>query len=244
MQVKKGSYLMGILGAFLGSLIACIPFIIVFKLGYIVFWLAFLFVVLAAKGYDMLGGRVNYFRILAVGFFSINALILSVFAVDIYDLAQVSMQTNEFTFTEIPEVILYVMATNSEYRNSVIFNLGISLLVVVIANIYSIVETVKLVQAYKNMSAHNQATAENYEVYDYQNPASQSFAQPYPNGNQNSFAGQSYPNNANYSNNPNNTYNAAPVNNAEQAGWTSQEESYSAPEETTWREAEEKRPEE
>ncbi len=165
MKQKKGSYLLGILGAFLGMLLAMVPFVIVYFLGYIIFWLSFLFVVLTAAGYDKLNGRQGWGKIPVVLLFSTLGLVLGIFSEDIWFLA--TEYVNDYyglKYWEIPAVIWDILKEDAEYRRGRLVDLALSFGVMMIGMVSMIVHMVRGIKAAKNLEVHNQYAG--YQGYD------------------------------------------------------------------------------
>lgn len=144
MDQKNGSYLLGTVGAFIGMLLAMVPFVIVYHLGYIVFWLGFLFIVLTSKGYDLAGGRQNGFKLLVVFLFSLLGIGLSVFVEDIWYLA--TEYVNEeygLTYGAIPQVIWDTLQSDAEYRLGRLRDVGLCFFVMLLFFIGQIVRARK-----------------------------------------------------------------------------------------------------
>lgn len=177
MTTKKGSYLLGIIGAILGMIVAMIPYIFVYYLGYIVFWLGFLFIILTTKGYFMLNGRRGYGQIPIIIFFSGCGLLLSVLALDIWSLIKLANEEPSITYGMIPQFIYYEFMENSQYRNSLIKDLFLSGITYVIGIFYFVVQSIREINAEKQLEAQNQQMA----YYGEQ----QAYPQNYPNAGQN-----------------------------------------------------------
>lgn len=228
MRLNKGSYLLGIIGAFLGAVLASIPFIIAYKLGYIVFIFAILFMTLSALGYNKLGGRVSYLKIFIVGFFGFTAAILSIFSFDIYDLYLFAQETPDYSITDIPSTIIYALQVDAEYRASILGNMVLPLILTFIGWIYVIIETVREVNAFKQMQAHNEMVMQQQAMYgDYNqtaytggmNQTSGQAFHPEQSAPQDSFSAQ-----------PNQAYTGAGVNEVEENPYR-EEDSARRPEE-------------
>ena len=165
MKQKKGSYFLGLIGAFFGALVAMVPFVIVLHFRYIVFWLAFLFVGLTSFGYDLFGGRRGYGKIPIVAFWSLTMVTLSIFVEDIWFLLNGGLEQFGAGVTDIPLIIFDVIVYDREYRSAVIANLGLSLLIVFVALIGFMITFIRERKNEKKMELHNEQMALHQEMY-------------------------------------------------------------------------------
>lgn len=172
MEESRGSYLLGMIGALLGGILAMVPFVIVYHFNYIVFWLAFLFFYLASIGYDLTNGRQGYGKIPIVFFISLLTTVLAVFAEDTwYLLTDEGLAQYGLTLVDVPGVLWEIFQSDPEYRDALIYNLGLTLIVFFLNAVYSSIVLAKDISQKKRLSRQNQVTRMQAQGYGQANPA-------------------------------------------------------------------------
>ena len=133
-QIRKeestGSYLTGALGAIGGALIGAIVWALVLMLGYVASLVGLLIGFLAEKGYNLAKGKQEKGKIAVL----VIAIVLGVLAgtvlADGISLAQMiaSGELYEFTYGEIPMLILFLLMEDAQYLSATVSNCGMGLL--------------------------------------------------------------------------------------------------------------------
>lgn len=157
MNQKKGSFLLGILGAFLGAILAMIPYGIAYHFGYLVFYFGFLFALIPAAGYNLLGGRKSYLKIPIVFVFGLIAIVATIVIPLVLDLVKEDVMASfGLTNWDIPQFILEYMNYDEEFKWGIYKDLGGSLLIYLIGTAIMIKDCIKEVRALKAEEQHRE----------------------------------------------------------------------------------------
>jgi len=125
-----GSYLLGTIGAFLGSAIGAIAWAIVLNLGYIASLIGFAMGWLAEKGYNLLKGKQGKAKIAILIIAVILGVLLGNIGADAIMLVDMinNGEMPGFGYGDIPGLIMAVFMTDGEYRGAVLGNIVMGLL--------------------------------------------------------------------------------------------------------------------
>lgn len=141
-KAKKGNIVTGIVGAFLGSLIGVVLWVIAAQLGYIVAVVGLVFAVCAIKGYEKFGGKLNVGGIVIAILIAVAMLYLAEnisLAVEIYNHYKADYDISFFdAFSSIPEFM-----EEASVRNAVLGDLGIGYLFMAAASFSSVISIYK-----------------------------------------------------------------------------------------------------
>lgn len=129
-QEDTGSYLTGALGAIGGALIGAIVWAVVLMLGYVASVVGLLIGFLAEKGYNLAKGKQDKGKIAVLIIAVVLGVLTGTVLADGISLAQMiaSGELYEFTYGEIPMLILFLMMNDAEYMTATISNCGMGLL--------------------------------------------------------------------------------------------------------------------
>ena len=119
-----GSYLLGTLGAFLGSAAGAIVWAVVLYLGYVASIVGLLIGFLAEKGYNLLRGKQGRAKILILILAVIFGVLLGTLAVDVVSLAGMigNGELPGFSMSDIPLMIWFLLTEDAVYRSATIRN--------------------------------------------------------------------------------------------------------------------------
>lgn len=129
-EEDTGSYLTGALGAIGGALIGAIVWAVVLMLGYVASIVGLLIGFLAEKGYNLAKGKQDKGKIAVLVIAVVLGVLAGTVLADGISLAQMiaSGELYEFTYGEIPMLILFLMMNDAEYMTATISNCGMGLL--------------------------------------------------------------------------------------------------------------------
>ena len=133
-QVAKeedtGSHLTGALGAIGGALIGAVVWALVLLMGYVASIVGLLIGFLAEKGYNLAKGKQDKGKIAVLVIAVVLGVLVGTVAADAISLAQMiaSGELYEFTYGEIPMLILFLMMNDVEYMMATVSNCGMGLL--------------------------------------------------------------------------------------------------------------------
>lgn len=130
LEEDNGSYLTGAIGAILGALVGAIVWALVLLMGYVASIVGLLIGFLAEKGYNLLKGKQGKGKIVILVIAIILGVIVGTFAADAISLAQMigSGELYEFTYGEIPMLIVFLLTQDAEYASATFSNCGLGLL--------------------------------------------------------------------------------------------------------------------
>ena len=125
-----GSYLTGFLGALGGALIGAIVWAVVLLLGYVASLVGLLIGFLAEKGYNLAKGKQDKGKIAILVIVIVLAVLLGTVAADAISLAQMinSGELYEYTYGDIPLLILFLLLNDVEYLMVTVKNCGMGLI--------------------------------------------------------------------------------------------------------------------
>lgn len=129
-EEDTGSYASGAVGAVLGALIGGLVWALVLMFGYVASIVGLLIGFLAERGYNLLKGKQGKGKIVILIIAIILGVIFGNFAADAIDLAIAigSGELYDFTYGEIPSIILFLLVEDPEYLSAVLSNFGMGLL--------------------------------------------------------------------------------------------------------------------
>ena len=137
---KEGSYISGLIGALLGALVGAIAWCLVMQLGYIASLVGFVIGFLAEKGYTLLKGKVGGGKVVILVIAVIFGVVAGTFAAHYVDwykaiaeyagnaVANMGGYEIPVTYSDIPELILFYLANDSEYLVDALKDVGLGLL--------------------------------------------------------------------------------------------------------------------
>lgn len=125
-----GSYFTGLLGALGGAILGAIVWALVLSLGFIASLVGLLIGWLAEKGYCLMRGKQGKGKIVILIFAILFGVLLGTVAADIVTLAQMisAGELPGYTYGEIPDILLQLLRTSSDYLTGAIKNIGMGLL--------------------------------------------------------------------------------------------------------------------
>lgn len=129
-EEDAGSYLTGALGAIGGALIGAIVWAVVLMLGYVASIVGLLIGFLAEKGYNLAKGRQDKGKIAVLVIAVVLGVLAGTVLADGISLAQMinSGELYEFTYGEIPMLLLFLMLNDVEYMMATVSNCGMGLI--------------------------------------------------------------------------------------------------------------------
>lgn len=133
-QIRKeegeGSHLTGFLGAMAGGLIGAAVWAVVLLLGYVASIVGLLIGFLAEKGYNLAKGKQDKSKIAVLVIVIVLAVLIGTVAADAISLAQMigSGELYEYTYGDIPLLILFLALNDAEYLMATLGNVGMGLL--------------------------------------------------------------------------------------------------------------------
>lgn len=113
---SEGSAIGGILGGILGGIVGCIPWAVVYYLGYIVGWMGFIIGWCAKKGYDLAHGKQTWLKAVVVTIVSVICVVLAQYAVYTF----VIMGESGYSLIDSAIVTAALMLEEPEIRSIVI----------------------------------------------------------------------------------------------------------------------------
>lgn len=116
----SGNYLLGLLGALGGALVAAIPWAVVSSQGWFVAWLGYLIAIAASKGYDLMKVKTNMKKLWCV----LGAVVIGVFAGQIMS-DMIVIATDEELCHMFSDVFSYYANNFGEYLAINIKNLAL-----------------------------------------------------------------------------------------------------------------------
>lgn len=129
-QEDSGSHLTGALGAIGGALIGAAVWAGVLLLGYIASIVGLLIGFLAEKGYNLARGKQDKGKIAVLIIAIVLGVLVGTLAADAISLAQMigSGELYEYTYGDIPLLILFLALNDAEYLMATLSNVGMGLL--------------------------------------------------------------------------------------------------------------------
>lgn len=129
-QEDTGSHLIGALGAIGGALIGAVVWAGVLLLGYIASVVGLLIGFLAEKGYNLAKGKQDKGKIAVLIIAIVLGVLVGTLAADAISLAQMigSGELYEYTYGDIPLLILFLALNDAEYLMATLSNVGMGLL--------------------------------------------------------------------------------------------------------------------
>lgn len=129
-EERKGSYLMGLVGALLGSTVGAVLWAIVLNMGYVASLVGLVIGWLAEKGYDLLKGKQGKAKVLILILTIIFGVLLGTFGADAMTLAGMigGGELPGFAYGDIPAIIMALLMGDSEYASAVVGNILLGLL--------------------------------------------------------------------------------------------------------------------
>ena len=114
------NYLLGLLGALVGALVAAIPWAVVSSQGWFVAWLGYLIAIVASKGYDLMKVKTNMKKLWCV----LAAVVIGVFAGQIMS-DMIVIATDEELGHMFSDIFSYYANNFGEYLSINIKNLAL-----------------------------------------------------------------------------------------------------------------------
>lgn len=129
-QERTGSYPMGLLGALAGSALGAVVWAIVLNLGYVASLVGLLIGWLADKGYNLLKGKQGKGKIAILILAVVFGVLLGTFSADAFTLASMigAGELPGILVKDIPDMIIFLLIEDPEYRSATISNILIGLL--------------------------------------------------------------------------------------------------------------------
>ena len=137
---KEGSYVRGLVGALLGALVGAIAWCLVMQLGIIASLVGFVIGWLAEKGYTLLKGKVGKGKVVILILAVIFGVLAGTFAAHCVDwykaiaeyagnaVAVMGEHEIPVTYSDIPELVFFFLANDSEYLAGTLKDVGLGLL--------------------------------------------------------------------------------------------------------------------
>lgn len=129
-EEDTGSYLQGVVGAFLGATLGAVVWALVLTMGYVASLVGLVIGWLAEKGYTLFHGKKGKGKLAILILVVIFGVVLGTLAADGIVLAQM-MDSGElpgFTYGQIPGLIVTLFANDAEYMSATLGNMGMGLL--------------------------------------------------------------------------------------------------------------------
>lgn len=126
-QDAKGSYGMGLLGALIGSVLGAIVWALVLSMGYVASIVGLLIGWLSEKGYNLMKGKQGKAKVAILIIAIIFGVLLGNILADVFSLIPV-MQEYGMPYSDIPYIIIGLLATDSEYVAATVGNILTGLL--------------------------------------------------------------------------------------------------------------------
>ena len=129
-EESEGSHLTGFLGALAGGLLGAVVWAVVLLLGYVASIVGLLIGFLAEKGYNLAKGKQDKSKIAVLVIVIVLSVLVGTFAADAISLAQMisSGELYEYTYSEIPLLILFLAMNDAGYMTATLSNMGMGLL--------------------------------------------------------------------------------------------------------------------
>lgn len=129
-EEDTGSYLSGAVGAVLGALIGSLAWAVVLLMGYVASVVGLLIGFLSEKGYNLLKGKQGKGKIVILILAIILGVLVGNLAADVIDLVIMigSGELYDFTYGDIPSLILFLLMEDPEYLRATLANCGLGLL--------------------------------------------------------------------------------------------------------------------
>ena len=129
-EEAAGSHLTGAVGALIGALLGAVVWALVLLMGYVASVVGLLIGFLAEKGYNLAKGKQDKGKIVALVIAIVLGVLVGTLAADAISLAQMiaSGELYEFTYGEIPSLILFLLMEDSEYMMGTLGSCGMGLL--------------------------------------------------------------------------------------------------------------------
>lgn len=129
-EETAGSYLTGALGAIGGALLGAVVWALVLMMGYVASIVGLLIGFLAEKGYNLARGKQDKGKIAVLVIAIILGVLAGTVAADAISLAQMiaSGELYEFTYSQIPMLIFFLLVNDAEYMTATLSNCGMGLL--------------------------------------------------------------------------------------------------------------------
>lgn len=129
-EADNGSYLLGTVGALLGSSLGAVLWAIVLNMGYVASLVGLVIGWLAEKGYNLLKGKQGKAKVLILIIAIVFGVLLGTFGADAFTLVGMinDGEMGGLTMGDIPMIISVLLAEDAEYRSAVMSNILMGLL--------------------------------------------------------------------------------------------------------------------
>lgn len=129
-ECAAGSYVTGFIGALIGALLGAVVWALVLMGGYVASVVGLLIGFLAEKGYDLLRGKQGKGKIAILIVVIVLGVLAGTFAADVITLVGMinGGELPGIVYGDIPALILYLLAEDSEYLAATLSNCGMGLL--------------------------------------------------------------------------------------------------------------------
>ena len=130
-DARTGSYISGALGAFVGAAAGAVVWALVLLMGYVASVVGFLIGWLAQFGYNFFKGKSGKAKVLILVLAIVFGVVLGTFAADALQLAEMINNGEllpQYTYSDIPSMILETLEDDAEYSANVMSNVTIGLL--------------------------------------------------------------------------------------------------------------------
>lgn len=129
-NMKKYNYLTGTIGALVGAFIGAIPWAMAYHFGWFVGWLGFLIGVCVIKGYSKMRGKKGWPAVFIIVFAIVFGVIAGQVLGDFLGIAKyiANGEIAWATYSDIPEIYIYVLRQDSGALSYTIGNLALGFL--------------------------------------------------------------------------------------------------------------------
>lgn len=129
-EEDNGSYLLGLVGALGGSTLGAVLWAIVLNMGYVASLVGLVIGWLAEKGYNLLKGKQGKAKVAILILAIIFGVLLGTFGADAFTLVGMvhDGELPGFALSDIPMIIIVLMAEDAEYRGAMLSNILMGLL--------------------------------------------------------------------------------------------------------------------
>lgn len=124
-EEMTGSYLLGTIGAMIGSMLGAVIWALVLNMGYVASLIGLLIGWLAEKGYNLLHGKQGKAKVVILILAVIFGVLFGTVLADVITLGSMilSGELPDFVFTDIPQLIIFLLGEDPEYLAGTVSNI-------------------------------------------------------------------------------------------------------------------------
>ncbi|MBC8536146.1 hypothetical protein [Feifania hominis] len=135
-EPKKSNFGLGVVGALIGAALGCVVWVLIYQFGYIAGIAGAAMLIFAAKGYELLGGRIDVRGVILCSILSIVMLFVAVNVTMFVEVYKALKEYYYVTLSDIDFVALFRTAwADGELRRAMLADLGVGYLLAALVGV-------------------------------------------------------------------------------------------------------------